>query len=120
MIGALGLILLGVAAGVISGFLGIGGATILLPVLLVIYKLTQHSAQGTSLAAMLLPVGILATMKYWQAGNVNIKFAALIALGFLIGGYFGASFAQPTSELVLKRAFGIYLIIIALQMILMP
>ena len=113
----LGLILIGLAAGIMSGLLGVGGATILIPALIILYKLTQHSAQGTSLAAMLFPVGILAAMKYWQAGNINIKFAALLAIGFLIGGYFGASFAQPISEPVLRKIFGIYLLVIAAQMI---
>ncbi|MDI6731689.1 MAG: sulfite exporter TauE/SafE family protein [Candidatus Margulisbacteria bacterium] len=113
----LGLVLIGLASGIISGFLGIGGATILIPALIILYKLTQHSAQGTSLAAMLLPVGILAAMRYWQAGNVNVKFAALLAVGFLIGGYFGAAFAQPVSEPLLRKIFGVYLLIIAMHML---
>jgi len=113
-----GLIIIGLVAGTLSGFLGIGGATILIPALVFIYKMTQHMAQGTSIAALLLPVGLLAAIKYWQTGNVNIKFAALIAVGFLIGGYIGASFAQPVPDLLLRRLFGIYLLLIALQMIL--
>ncbi|MFA5840009.1 MAG: sulfite exporter TauE/SafE family protein [Candidatus Margulisiibacteriota bacterium] len=113
----LGLLLIGLAGGIISGFLGIGGATILIPAMIIMFKLTQHMAQGTSLAAMLLPVGILAAMKYHQAGNVNIKFALLLAVGFLIGGYIGATFAQPIPEPVLRKVFGIYLLIIAAQML---
>lgn len=113
----LGLILIGLAAGTLSGFLGVGGATILIPALLLIYKITQHMAQGTSIAALLLPVGLLAAVKYWQAGNVNLKFALFIALGFLIGGYIGAVFAQPAPDDLLKKIFGFYLLIIALQMI---
>jgi hypothetical protein len=104
-------------AGTLSGFLGVGGATILIPALVYIYKTSQHMAQGTSIAALLLPVGLLAAVKYWQTGNVNIKFALLIAVGFLIGGYIGAVFAQPVADLTLKRLFGAYLLIIALQMI---
>ncbi|MDD5382421.1 MAG: sulfite exporter TauE/SafE family protein [Candidatus Margulisbacteria bacterium] len=111
------LFVIGLIAGTLSGFLGIGGATILIPALVILYKNTQHLAQGTSLAAMLLPVGILAAIKYWQAGNVNIKFALLIALGFLIGGYLGASFAQPVPDAILKKIFAIYLLIIALQIL---
>ncbi len=113
----LGLIIIGVIAGVLSGFLGVGGATILIPALVIIYKTTQHMAQGTSIAALLLPVGILAAVKYYQAGNINIKFALILALGFVIGGYFGGVFAQPVSDILLKRLFGIYLLIIAIQMI---
>lgn len=111
------LFVIGIAAGTLSGFLGVGGATILIPALIIIYKMSQHLAQGTSLAALLLPVGILATIKYWQAGNVNIKFAALIAVGFLLGGYIGAVFAQPVPDEILRKIFGAYLLVIALQML---
>lgn len=113
----IGLVLIGLVAGTLSGFLGIGGATILIPALLVIYKTTQHMAQGTSIAALLLPVGILAAIKYYQTGNVNIKFAALMAVGFLVGGLIGAVLAQPVPDLLLKKLFGAYLLIIAVQMI---
>ena len=112
-----GLLLIGVAAGTLSGLLGIGGATILIPALLIIYKMTQHMAQGTSIAALLLPVGILAALKYYQAGNINIKFAVLMAIGFLVGGYIGAVIAQPIPDIFLRKLFGIYLLIIAVQMI---
>jgi hypothetical protein len=112
-----GLLIIGVIAGTLSGLLGIGGATILIPALLLIFKMTQHMAQGTSIAALLLPVGILAAMKYYQAGNVNIKFAVFMAIGFLIGGYIGAVIAQPIPDVMLRKIFGIYLLIIAVQMI---
>jgi len=110
-----GLLLMGVAAGTFSGLLGIGGATILIPALILIFKTTQHMAQGTSIAALLLPVGALALVKYWQAGNVNWRFALIIALGFLVGGLIGGTFAQQMPEMWLKKAFALYLIIIALQ-----
>jgi hypothetical protein len=113
----IGLLLIGLVAGTLSGFLGIGGATLLIPALLYIYRSTQHLAQGTSLAALLLPVGILAVIKYWQTGNVNIKFAAFLALGFVIGGLIGATFAQPIPGDLLRKAFGLYLLIIAIQML---
>jgi len=111
------LFVLGIVAGTLSGFLGVGGATILIPALIIIYKMSQHMAQGTSLAALLLPVGLLATIKYWQTGNVNIKFAAFMAVGFLLGGYFGAVLAQPVPDVLLRKIFGVYLLVIAIQMI---
>jgi uncharacterized protein len=112
-----GLILVGLAGGTLSGLLGVGGATILIPALLILFKMTQHMAQGTSIAALLLPVGLLAVLKYQQAGNVNWKFALIMAVGFLIGGYIGAHFAQPLPDAFLKKLFGTYLLIIGLQMI---
>ncbi|MFA4967174.1 MAG: sulfite exporter TauE/SafE family protein [Candidatus Margulisiibacteriota bacterium] len=111
------LIFIGLLAGTLSGLLGIGGATILIPALLLIYKMTQHMAQGTSIAALLLPVGLLAAIKYHQAGNVNIKFAVILAVGFLVGGYIGAVIAQPIPDDILRKLFGAYLLIIAVQMI---
>jgi uncharacterized membrane protein YfcA len=117
VIEVLGLLAMGVAAGTLSGLLGIGGATIMIPALLLIFKTTQHMAQGTSIAALLLPVGALALVKYYQAGNVNWKFALLIAVGFLIGGLIGGTFAQSMSELWLKKAFGLYMLVIAIQML---
>jgi len=113
----LGLLLIGLVAGTLSGFLGVGGATILIPALIIIFKSTQHMAQGTSLAALLLPVGILAVIKYHQTGNVNIKFAAFIALGFVVGGLIGAIFAQPVPDDLLRKFFGIYLLIISIQIL---
>lgn len=112
-----GLLVIGLIAGTLSGLLGVGGATIMIPALLIFYKTSQHMAQGTSIAALLLPVGALALVKYHQTGNVNWKFALLIALGFLVGGLIGATFAQPTPDVWLKKAFGLYLLIIAIQML---
>lgn len=111
------LLVIGLVAGTMSGFLGIGGATILIPALLLIYKTTQHMAQGTSLAALLMPVGLLAVVKYWQAGDVNVRFAVFLAIGFLLGGYIGAVLAQPVPDLLLRKIFGAYLLIIAIQLI---
>ena len=111
------LILIGLAAGTMSGLLGIGGAIIIVPALVYLFKLTQHMAQGTAIGALLLPVGMLAAVKYWQAGNLDVKFAAIIAVGFLVGGYFGAAIAMPLSEDLLRKIFGAFLLIIALKMI---
>ena len=113
----IGLLALGLVTGLISGLLGVGGAVIMIPALIYLYKMSQHLAQGTALGAMLLPVGLLAAVKYWQAGNLNINYAALIALGFLICGYFGAALAMPIPDEVLRKVFGGFLLVLALQMI---
>ena len=110
-------ILIGILAGISSGFFGIGGAIILVPALVYLFKFSQHYAQGTALAALLLPVGILAVIKYYRAGNVNIKIALLIGLGFLIGGFIGASLAQVVPNAILKRLFAILLLGISVYML---
>lgn len=111
------LVLIGLVGGVLSGFIGIGGATILIPALVLFLGFSQHLAQGTSLAALLLPVGLLAVLKYWQSGNIDIRVAVPLAVGFLIGGYFGATLAQPVPGDLLRKIFAFYLIVIALQLL---
>jgi len=111
-------ILIGLAAGASSGFFGIGGAIILIPFLVYAFKFPQHLAQGTALAALLLPVGILAVIKYYKAGNVNVKMALLISLGFFIGGFIGASMAQAMPSPVLKKVFAALLLCISVYMFL--
>ena len=111
-------VLIGVFAGVFSGFFGIGGAVILVPLLVYFFKFSQHYAQGTALVALLLPVGILAVIKYYQAGNVNIKMGLLISLGFFIGGFLGAHLAHLVPHMILKRFFGILLLCVSVYMLL--
>jgi len=111
-------ILIGMLAGTFSGFFGIGGAVVLVPLLVCIFRFPQHLAQGTALAALLLPVGILAVIKYYQAGNVNIKVAILISIGFFIGGFIGANIAHLLPNLLLKRLFGVLLFCISMYMLL--
>lgn len=110
-------ILLGLTAGVFGGMFGIGGATILIPALVYFFGLTQHQAQGTTLAIMVPPIGLLAAWRYYQSGNVKLGMAALICAGFFVGGYLGASFAQSIPELLMKRLFGVFLMVIAFKMI---
>jgi hypothetical protein len=110
-------ILLGLIAGIFGGMFGIGGATILIPALVYFFGLTQHQAQGTTLAIMVPPIGLLAAWRYYQSGNVKLGMAALICAGFLVGGYLGASFAQNVPELLMRRMFGIFLMLVALKMI---
>lgn len=111
-------IILGIVAGIFGGMFGIGGGTILIPALVFLFGLTQHQAQGTTLAIMVPPIGLLAALRYWQAGNVKISMAVFICLGFFIGGLFGANLIHKVSDPALKKLFGFYLLFISLRMIL--
>lgn len=111
-------IALGLLAGTCSGFLGIGGGTIIIPVLVYVFGLTQHQAQGTTLALMIPPIGLLAALKYYYEGNVNIQIAVFVCLGFFIGGLLGAYLVTPVPEPMLKKIFGLFLMGVALKMIL--
>ena len=110
-------IVLGLVAGTLSGLLGIGGGIILIPGLVYLAGLTQHEAQGTTLAIMLFPIGLFAVMRYYQSGHIHFYIAAFICLGFLIGGLFGANMANAIPDQVLKKAFGIFLLVVALYTI---
>ena len=110
-------IILGVIAGVASGFLGIGGGIILIPVLGLMFGLSQHQAQGTTLALMIPPIGLLAALKYYHAGNVNLKIAAFICLGFFFGGYVGATFVHHVPDALLRRIFGFIMLFVSLRLI---
>ncbi len=109
---------LGLLAGTCSGFLGIGGGTIIIPVLVYVFGLTQHQAQGTTLALMVPPIGLLAALKYYYEGNVNIQIAIFVCLGFFIGGLLGAYLVTPVPEPILKKVFGLFLMGVALKMLL--
>ncbi len=108
---------LGIVAGIFGGMFGIGGGTILIPALVFLFGLTQHQAQGTTLAIMVPPIGLLAAWRYWQSGNVKLSMAGFICAGFLIGGLLGANIIHNVSDPMLKKLFGIYLLIISLRMI---
>ena len=112
------LLLIGIVTGIMSGMLGIGGAIIMIPALAFFIGFNQQMAQGTSLAVMLPPVGILATYNYWKAGQVNIKFALILACAFLIGSYFGSKWALDIPQSVLKKIFGVLLLAVAAKMLL--
>lgn len=109
--------LIGFISGVSSGFFGIGGAIILVPALVYIFKFSQHLAQGTALAALLLPVGILAVIKYYKSGYVDIKVASFIAFGFIIGGFIGASMTQAVPGPILKKVFAAMLLCVSIYML---
>jgi hypothetical protein len=111
-------IILGIVAGIFGGMFGIGGGTILIPALVYLFGLTQHQAQGTTLAIMVPPIGLLAALRYYYSGNVKLGMAGFICLGFFIGGFIGASFVQNLSDPLLKRLFGVFLLFVAIEMIL--
>jgi uncharacterized membrane protein YfcA len=110
-------IVLGLAAGVLSGLLGIGGGILIVPALVLVFGLSQHLAQGTTLALMVPPIGLLAAWTYYKQGFVDIKIAALICLGFFFGGLIGAKFASSINPTMLKKLFGIAMLIAAVKMI---
>ena len=109
---------LGLVAGVLSGIFGIGGGVILIPALVFIFGLTQHQAQGTTLAIMVPPIGLLAALRYYYSGNVKLSMAGFICAGFLVGGLLGAQLIQNVPDALLKKMFGVFLLTISVRMIL--
>lgn len=108
---------LGLAAGVLSGLVGIGGGILVIPALVFFFGFTQHQAQGTTLAMMIPPIGILAAWAYYQQGHVDIKVALLLCAGFFIGGFFGARLAVALSSPLIEKVFGGVLFVVALKML---
>jgi len=111
------IILLGALAGIFSGLIGIGGGTIIVPALVFFFGFSQHMAQGTTLALLIPPIGILAALTYYKAGFVDLQAAGLMCLGFFFGGLIGSKIATNLPNLVLERIFGVALLLIALKMI---
>jgi uncharacterized membrane protein YfcA len=108
---------IGIVTGIMAGMLGIGGAVIMIPALVYILGLTQQGAQGTSLAVMLPPIGIIAAYNYYKAGEVNFKFALILACAFIVGSYFGSKLALNLPQTTLRRIFGILLLAVAAKML---
>ncbi|MBW1295758.1 sulfite exporter TauE/SafE family protein [Aquimarina litoralis] len=111
------LVVIGLLAGFLSGTMGIGGSVVMIPLLILWVGFTQHQAQGTSLAVLSVPVTLLAAFNYYKEGHVNWKFAAIIAITFIIGGYLGSKLAISVNQSTLKKIFGGVLLIVALKMI---
>jgi uncharacterized membrane protein YfcA len=109
--------LLGVAAGVVSGLFGVGGAVVIVPGLVLLAKLPHHNAHGTSLAALLPAVGILGVLEYHRRGQVNIPYAAMIAVGILLGAFLGAKLAGGVSEPMLRKLFGGFLLLVSVRLL---
>lgn len=111
-------LLLGLLVGAISGVVGTGGGVLIVPALVFLFHMDQRRAQGTSLGALLAPIGILAFWEYHKAGNVDVGAALMIALGFAIGGYFGGHWAQSLPEPVLRRVLGGLMVLIGARLLL--
>lgn len=110
-------ILLGLAAGVLSGLVGIGGGILIIPALVYLFGFTQQQAQGTTLALMVPPIGILAAWAYYQQGQVDLKVAGLICAGFVVGGWLGAKLAVSIPNHLLQKIFGAFLLLVSLKML---
>ncbi len=115
---AIAYIALGLFSGAVSGLIGIGGGVVIVPCLVFLFGLSQQQAQGTTLALLVPPIGILAAWTYYKQGFVDVKIAGLICVGFVLGGLIGSKFAVGLSEHVLRKVFGGALLLISLKMIL--
>jgi uncharacterized protein len=108
------LLAIGLVAGLAGGLFGIGGGAIMVPAMVLLMGMEQKFATGTSIAAQILPIGILGAIVYYRSGNLNFNYAVLIALGLLVGNYFGALFANQTfvSSGLIKQLYGIFLLLL--------
>ena len=111
------LVVIGVAAGILSGLVGVGGGLIIVPALVYFLAFSQKEAQGTSLGILLLPVGILAVMQYYQKGYIDIKVVLIVSAGFLLGGWFGSKMAVSLPVATIKKFFAIFMLITAVKML---
>lgn len=111
------LVLVGIAAGILSGFVGVGGGVVIVPALMYALGMSQYEAQGTSLFILLLPVGFLAVLNYYKAGSIHWKFGLIVALTFVVGGYVGSKFALKISPAWVKLIFGLIMAYVSVRMI---
>ena len=111
------LIVIGLLAGILSGLVGVGGGILMIPLLIMLLGLTQHQAQGTALFAMLPPIGILAAMNYYKEGFVKWEYAAVMALTFVVGGYFGSKLSISLPDQTVRKVFGVIMLMGAIKLI---
>jgi len=111
------LLLIGLASGMLSGLIGVGGGIFIVPALVFFMAFTQKQAQGNSLGILLLPVGILAVWNYYKAGYIDIRLVLLVSLGFVIGGYFGSKLSLTLPDAIVKKIFAIVMILVALKLL---
>ena len=110
-------VVLGLLVGILSGMVGVGGGIVLVPALVYFFGFSQHSAQGTTTAMLIPPIGILAAYTYYKNGMVDMRAAGFICIGFLLGGLFGAKIAVVLPKEVLRRGFGALLLVISVKML---
>jgi uncharacterized membrane protein YfcA len=113
------LLAIGLVAGVFSGMFGIGGGLVIVPALLFFLKMNELEALGTSLGALIPPVGLLGALEYYRTGHIHVKYAGLIALGLFVGAYFGARIIISLPPLLIRRIYGTFLLLVAARMLLM-
>jgi uncharacterized protein len=111
------LLAIGLIAGLASGFVGIGGGMIIVPALVFGLGLSQHMAQGTSLAMMIPPIGILAVMSYYKAGAVQVQYAAILAVTFVLGAWLGSKWALKLNPTLVRFVFGVFMALAAGRLI---
>jgi len=111
------LIIIGLLAGILSGLVGVGGGILMIPLLIIFLGLTQHQAQGTALFAMLPPIGVLAAINYYKEGFVKWEYAIIIAFTFVIGGYLGSKLSLSLPPQMVRRIFGVIMLIGAIKLI---
>ena len=111
------LLLVGLAAGFLSGLIGIGGGIIIVPALVLFLGFSQKMAQGTSLGILLLPVGILAVLQYYKQGYLNVNYVLIVAAAFVLGGFLGSKLALSVSDEKMKKVFALILLLISLKML---
>jgi uncharacterized protein len=111
------LFVIGIFAGFASGLVGVGGGIVIVPALIFFLGLTQHQAQGISIGMLMMPVGFLAAYNYYKTGNLNIGYSVLIGITFVAGAFFGSKVALNFDQQLMKRIFGVFILLISLKMI---
>ena len=111
------LLVIGLLAGIVSGTLGVGGGIVIVPALIFFMGFSQHMAQGTSLVFMLPPIGVFAAYTYYKKDFVNLKYALILLFAFVLGAYLGSLFSVNINDKILRKIFGVFMIVVALKMI---
>lgn len=110
-----GLLAIGLAAGLLSSMVGIGGGVVIVPMLVLLFAMSQKMAQGTSLALLMMPVGIFAVINYYKAGYVDVKIAAVLAVAFVAGSFLGSKVALDLPENTIKKIFGVFMMLLSIK-----